>query len=96
MKVILSLINIPDDRIGSREPVHFASGCFLRINAKLSQFEFAVSMTGIGIKIQPQVSPVVFGEGFAGGVLEKLVTQATPEADNDHLRAILIIIAGQN
>jgi hypothetical protein len=53
-------------------------------------------MFGIGVKVEAQSCPVVFGEGFAGGVLKKLVTQATPESDNDHLRAILIIIAGQN
>ncbi len=36
---------------------------------------------------------MLFGQRFSGGILEKLVTQATPEANNDHLRTRFAIIA---
>ena len=50
-------------------------------------------MPGIGIEIQQKVCAVVHGQCFAGCVLKKLIAQATPEANDDHLRAIFIIIA---
>jgi hypothetical protein len=96
MEIVLTLVDVPDDRIRSGESMHFSAGSFRGIDPELVQFKLPVRMFGIGIEVEAQCCPVVFGEGFAGGVLKKLVTQATPESDNDHLRAILIIIADQN
>jgi hypothetical protein len=96
MQIILPLVDVPDDRIRPGEPMNFSAGGFHCIDPELVQFKLAVRMFGIGVEVKAQCCPVVFGEGFAGGVLKKLVTQATPESDNDHLRAILIIIADQN
>ncbi len=47
----------------------------------------------IGINIQREFCPVVLRQRFAGSILKKLISQATPEANDDHLRVIFIIIA---
>lgn len=50
-------------------------------------------MFGIGVQVQREFCPMVFGERFAGRILKKLIAQATPEANDNHLRVIFIIIA---
>ena len=50
-------------------------------------------MLGVSIKVQKEFRPVVPGQRLAGRVLKKLIAQATPEANDDHLRVLFVIIA---
>ncbi len=52
-------------------------------------------MPGVGVQVQKKFGPVVLRQGFTGSVLKKLIAEATPEANNDHLQVILSIIASK-
>ncbi len=92
-KVVFSFIEIPDDGIATREKMDLLTRGFLCVYVKLRQFKFPVRMLGIGVQVQQEFRSVVLRHCLTGCVLKKLIAQATPEANDDHLRVLFIIIA---
>jgi hypothetical protein len=92
-KVVFSFVKVAHNWIRAREMTNLLTRCFSCIDIEFRQFKFPVRMPDIGVEVQREFRSVVFREGFACSVLKKLVSQATPEANDDHLRTIFVIIA---
>ncbi len=92
MKVVVALVQVPDNRIASGEVMNLVPCGFHGIDFEFIEFEFPIRVLRVRVQIKLQFHPVVRCQGTPGRVLKELIAESTPKPSDDHPIFLILVI----
>ena len=95
IEVIVLLVEVSRYWIAPGKPVNFVACCFGKVNIEIVKLIFPVRMLRISVQIGFDLDTFMNSKCMCGGKLKQLISQATPETNDDH-KCLPTIILWQN